>query len=329
MKSLCSEVVKGFGYKLKSYTAFRNLYICNTNLGIKVIKVVENNIPRLLFQYSVKEHLYNNGFKSLDSFHLSLENKPYYIYQDNIYVMTNWLEGRECDFNNLEDIKKAILTLGDMHKISKGLVPVEGSLLRSFDDDLPFIIKKRIREFNTMKKKINRQSHMTNFDLLFLKNYKRYEEYSLRALEWIEKVDYERIRIKVEKEKYFCHNDYTYHNLILLPAGPLYVTNFEKCKYGFPIYDLVYILKKIMKRHKWDTKIADELISLYDKKIDIKEIKNILVSLLIFPDDFWKICNRYYNSRRSWAFQSPVNKLTFIINQKENQDKFIKYVETL
>lgn len=329
MKSLCSEVVRGFGYQLKSYNAFRNLYICTTDSGIKVIKSVANKIPSLLFQHSVKEHLYQNGFKYLDRFHLSLDKTPYYAYQGNIYVMTDWLEGRECDFNHLEDIKKAISTLADMHKLSKGLVPVEGSFAKPYDEDLSFVIKKRIREFHTIKKKIKRQSHMSNFDLLFIKNYKKYEEYSQRALEWLEKMDYHQIKAKVEKEKYFYHNDYTYHNLILVPDGSLFVTHFEQCRYGLPVYDLIYILKKIMKKHKWDIKIASELLSIYTKKIDISEIKNILIGLLIFPDDFWKLCNRYYNSRKVRAFQNPVNKLSFIVNQKENQDKFIKFIETL
>lgn len=329
MKGFCSEIVKGFGYKLKSYTPFRNILICNTNHGIKVIKPVENSISKLLFQYSVKEHLYNKGFKQIDRFYISSKNMPYYIHEGTPYVMTDWVEGKECDFSNLYDIKKAISTLGDMHKVSKGMTPVEGSLIKPYEENLPFKMKKRIVEFRRIKKIINRQSHLSDFDLLFLRHYRDYEEHGLRALGWLKEIDYNAIRNKIQKEKFFCHNDYTYHNLLMLPKGHVYVTRFEHCKYGFPIYDLIYVLKKIMRKHKWDIKVADELLLLYNQKVDINDVKNVLISLLLFPDDFWKVCNRYYNSKRSWAFQSPVNKLGLIINQKENLNQFIKYVETL
>jgi hypothetical protein len=84
-----------------------------------------------------------------------------------------------------------------------------------------------------------------------------------------------------------------------------------------------------MKKHNWDITIANELLSLYMDKVNIDDEKNLLVSLLILPDDFLKVCNRYYNTRRAWASQSLLRKLNLIIEQKENVAQFIKYIESL
>ncbi|KAE9636070.1 MAG: hypothetical protein PWP07_1034 [Epulopiscium sp.] len=329
MKGLNPEIVKGFGYKLETYTHFRNSFICETNQGIKVIQAVDGDIPQLLFQHSAKEHLYQNGFKWVDRFYISENNAPYYIHEGTAYVMTDWVDGRECDFDHLEDIKKAISTLADMHKVSKGLIPLEGSRIRYDERSLPLVVQKRISELTTMKKRINRQSHMSEFDLIFLKYYKYYEELCKRSLEWLNRSNYNETKEKVKKEKCFCHNDYTYYNLLIAPSGALYVTHFEECRYGLPIYDLVSVLKKIMKKHNWDITIANELLSLYMDKVNIDDEKNLLVSLLILPDDFLKVCNRYYNTRRAWASQSLLRKLNLIIEQKENVAQFIKYIESL
>ncbi|WP_341876095.1 CotS family spore coat protein [Defluviitalea saccharophila] len=329
MKGLNPEIVRGFGYKLKAYTPFRNSFICETNQGIKVIQAMDGDIPQLLFQHSAKEHLYQNGFKWVDRFYISERNAPYYIHEGTIYVMTDWVDGRECDFDSLEDIIKAVSTLADMHKVSKGMIPVEGSRIKYDERSLPLVIKKRTNELSTMKKRINKQSRMSDFDLVFLKHYRYYEELCMRSLEWLEKSDYNAIHQKVKKEKWFYHNDYTYHNLIMVPSGDLYVTHFEECRYGLPIYDLVSVLKKIMKKHNWDIHIASKLLSLYMEKVNISEEKNILISLLILPDDFLKVCNRYYNTRRAWASQSLLRKLNLIIEQKENVAQFIDYIESL
>ncbi|WP_058485853.1 CotS family spore coat protein [Defluviitalea phaphyphila] len=329
MKELNPEILKGFGCKLKKYVPFRSSFICETDKGVKLIKPIDKEISKLLFEYSIKEHLYKNGFKYIDRYHVSDKNTPYYIYKGIVYTMTEWIDGRECDFNNLYDIKKAFLTLGEMHKVSKGLEPIEGSSIKYYNKNLRSVFEKRIGEISKIKKKINRQSHLSDFDILFLKNYKEYEELSYRALEWFNKSNYNNLVKKIDKGKYFYHNHYTYHNLIISSDENLYVTHFENCKYGFPIYDLVYILKKIMKRHEWDIKLAHELLLLYNKKIDIEEEKNLLISLLIFPHDFFKICSGYYNFKKSWVPQIFIKKLELIIKQKRNVLNFVDYIENL
>lgn len=329
MKGLNPEIVKGFGYRLKTYTPFRNSFICETNQGVKVIKAIDGDIPQLLFQHSAKEHLYEKGFKCIDRFNISDKNTPYYIHEGIVYSMTEWVEGRECDFDNIYDIIKAISTLADMHKVSKGLIPVEGSQIKFDERDFFLIINKRIKELYTVKKRITKQSNMRDFDLLFLKHYKYYEGLCIRSLEWLNKTNFIEIKIKAEREKYFYHNDYTYHNLLMVPNGSLYVTRFEKCRYGLPIYDLVSVLKRIMKKQEWDIKLAYKILSLYSEKVNISEEKNLLISLLIFPNDFLKVCNRYYNTRRTRVSQNLLKKLILIIEQKQNVAKFIEYIESL
>jgi len=329
LKELKPEIIKAFGYRLKTYTPFRNSFICKTNQGIKIIRAVNEDIPNLLFQHSAKEYLYANGFKWIDRFHISDKNAPYYIHDGVIYIMTDWVDGRECDFGNPIDIKKAISNLGYMHKKSKGMTAIEGSRIRYYGDDLPLIFRKRVKEFNTMKKKINRQSHMSDFDILFLKHHKDYEEFSLKAIEHLKKAYYSEISKEMRKSKYICHNDYTYHNLIMVSEGHLYVTHFEKCKYGLPVYDLASVLKKIMKKHGWNIQMLNELLALYNKEFTIEGMKNILISLLIFPTDFWKTCNKYYNSKRAWPSRNLIRKLNSIVEQKENLIEFIRYIDKL
>ena len=46
--------------------------------------------------------------------------------------------------------------------------------------------------------------------------------------------------------------------------------------------------------------------------------------MLAFPQKFWRVVNRYYNSRRSWSERSYVTKLQEVIDEAEPHRKFME-----
>ena len=49
-----------------------------------------------------------------------------------IYILfQNGLDGRECDFHNIEEVKLAAETLAKLHEASKGYDPPENSKLKT------------------------------------------------------------------------------------------------------------------------------------------------------------------------------------------------------
>ena len=95
------------------------------------LKKINYGPQKLLFVYGAKEHLINNGFSSIDRYYLNAEGEPYALVNEDLYTLSEWIQGRECDFYNLEEIKKAAKTLANLHQSSKGYERPENTKLKS------------------------------------------------------------------------------------------------------------------------------------------------------------------------------------------------------
>ena len=51
--------------------------------------------------------------------------------------------------------------------------------------------------------------------------------------------------------------------------------------------------------------------------------------MLQFPQKFWRVANRYYNSSKSWAQRILIDKLEEVIDEIECHRKFLDNYETI
>jgi CotS family spore coat protein len=324
VEELSQQVAEGFGFKQKSYVRGRGIFICTTDRGIKGIRQVVVNHGKILFQHGAQEHLYNNGFQQIDRFILSTQNTPFYIHDGKTYIMTEWIEGRECDFDREQELQMAVSALAYMHQASKGFIPIEGSKIRSELGRLPEQLQRRIAELARMRKLARRQSSLSRFDILFLTNYEYYYTLCGEAIKTLENSGYTQLAAQVEAEKSFCHHDYTNRSVRINHQGQAYVKDFQQCCYDIPISDLANIMKRYMRKCEWDRVKAQRVIEIYHEICPITyEEFQVLTVMLKFPHRFWRVCNRYYNSRRTWNSEILCNRLQEIIVQKEKHKIFI------
>ncbi len=324
MEELSQQVVEGFGFKQKTCVRGRGIFICTTDRGIKAIRQITVNQGKILFQHGAQEHLYHNGFQQIDRFILSAQNTPFYIHDGKTYIMMEWIEGRECDFDREQELQLAISALAYMHQASRGFVPIEGSTIRSELGKLPDQFRRRIIELGRMRKLARRQSSLSRFDILFLKNYEYYHMLCVEAIKTLERASYTQLVAQVEAERSFCHHDYTNRSVRINHQGQVYMKDFQQCCYDIPISDLANIMKRYMRRCEWDRVKAQRVIEIYHAIRPIKyEEFQVLTIMLKFPHRFWRVCNRYYNSRRTWNSEILFNRLQEIIVQKEKHKIFI------
>jgi spore coat protein I len=302
----------------------------DTGNNLKCIKKANYNIERLMFIYELKEYVAKKGFSFIDRFDIAPDDKPYIMYNNEIYVLTDWIEGRECNFDNISDAKAAVETLALLHKCLLGYVPSSGIKVRSELGNLPALLKKRSEEFLKIKKIAKKGKN--RFDYLYMENVDFFLEKSLNSLEIINSDIYRVLVDKAEKEMEFCHRDYSYHNLIINRVGNFYVLNFDFCCQEIRTHDIVSLLRKIMSECNWNVEVAINVINWYDvvSKLDKYEMK-IIYALLEYPQKFWRIANRYYNSRRTRPETGFYNKLEDVISEKKFYSDFLirfkEYIE--
>lgn len=49
--------------------------------------------------------------------------------------------------------------------------------------------------------------------------------------------------------------------------------------------------------------------------------------MLVFPEKFWKIANRYQNTRKSWMSAQNMDKLNKLIREKGERQLFLSKME--
>lgn len=317
------EIERQFNIKIESIKPNKGVYYLKCNKGDKCLKRINYGAQKLLFVYGAKEHLINNGFQNVDKFELNIDGEPYAIVNEDLYTLSRWIEGRECDFHNIEEVKVAAKTLAKLHEASKGYDPPENSKLKSDLGRWPHLMEKRIRALDKMRDMIRKKSNKSDFDLTYIKSVDFYKDLAKKALETLNNSYYFHMCEITEKEKSFCHHDFTYHNIIL-DEDSIYVIDFDYCKREVRTYDIANFIIKVLKRVEWNLDYAKAIINCYNEVSQIREEEyKIIFAYLLFPQRYWRLANRYYYNEVNWAQGTFVTKLEGIIKEKENYLAFI------
>lgn len=319
------EIERQFGIKIESLKPNKGVYILKTNIGTKCLKKIDYGVQKLYFVYGAKEHLISKGFTNLDRYCLNTEGNPYAIVNEDIYTLSSWIEGEECDFNDPEKIINATKKLGELHLMSKGYEPQENSKLKTDLGRWEHLMMKRAKGLDKMKEMGRKKGRYTDFDLIYIKNLEFYKELCKRALNILEGSKYIKLCQEAEEDKSFCHHDYTYHNIIIDKNGGYNIIDFDYCKREIRAYDISSLMTKVLKRNDWKVEYAKLIINTYNEISPITQDEiRVIYSFLIFPQRFWRLANRYYYNEVNWSLSTFDKKIGGLVEEQEKYTKFIQ-----
>lgn len=318
------EIERQFDLKIEKIKPSKGIYFLKTNKGEMCLKKVSYGIQKLIFIYGAKEHLIKNGFDNIDRFYLNVENNPYAIVNEDIYTLSQWIEGRECDFMNIDEISKASNTLANLHIASRGYEPPEHSKLKSDLERWPSVMSKRIRSFDKMRDMVRKKGIKNDVDMIYLKNYEFYKNLAKEAYALFEVSKYYDMCKIAEEEKSFCHHDYTHHNIVIDNDERFNVVDFDYCKREIKSYDIANFITKVLKKNNWNIEICKNIIESYDNVIKLSDDELFLIyGFLLFPQRFWRLSNRYFYNEmliRQTVFMNHFEKL---LNEKDEYMEFL------
>ena len=324
------EIERQFDIKIEVIKANKGVYYLKTNKGEKCLKKINYGPQKLLFVYGAKEHLINNEFNNVDRYFLNIDGEPYALVNEDLYTLSEWLEGRECDFHNIDEVKLAAKTLANMHKASKGYDPPENSKLKSDLGRWPHLMTKRIKSLDKMRDMVRKKNGKNDFDLLYLKSMEFYKDMGKKALRTLEESSYMKLCEIAEEEKSFCHHDFTYHNIILDKENQAHVIDFDYCKREIRTFDVSNFMIKVLKRVDWNIEFAKAIIDSYNDVYPLsKDEYKVLYAFLQFPQRYWRLANRYYYNEVNWGQNTFSNKIEAIINEQEKLLKFLEEFKNL
>lgn len=321
MQGMEREIAENYGLDVKNLFPYKDTFMIVTAQGRKVIKKIPFSVDRLRFVHGAKEHLASNGFDNIDRYICTLSGEPGFLYNNGCYTLTAFSEGRESNFDSDSDVKRAAVVLADMHKSSKGYSAPENSKVQDDLGKLPGFFAKRLDDIKKMKKQARKGK--SRFDQLFLQYVDYFIELGEKASQELESSDYALITEKTMKEGLFCHHDYTHHN-ILMEGEKVIVTNFDYCCYELRVYDIANFIRRKMRKCDWDISKTELIIQSYNsvEALNSEELA-VMKIILQFPQKFWRVVNRYYNSRHSWSEKSFIMRLQEVIDEVAPLNTFL------
>ena len=324
-EDVLKQLSQNYSQDLSNSIPYRDGFILNDkSLPYSIlIRKSDLSADRIMFNHLVKSHLISRNFKYTDRYIISQDGLPYTVLDNQIYILISKINGTEALFENMHDTAKAAVALASMHRASVGASYDFDAYPFSIRDlgKLPDIFKHRTNELKKFRKMAAKGKSF--FDYEYVKLAGAFIEDGERTIAEIQNSKYNEMVEQTLKLQILCHHDFTSHNVIF-NDGNTYLTGFDNCCVEIKEYDIANFIRRKMRRTGWALPDAKNIIDNYRSVFALSDCElEVLKIILRFPQKFWRIVNKYYNSRRSWCERSCLDKIHEVVTEKETLDGFL------
>lgn len=179
---------------------------------------------------------------------------------------------------------------------------------------------RRDRELRRIKKYIAFRKNKSDFELLYLQCFPEYIRQSEEVLKLLSRHQ----EIFDSHTMGVCHGDFNQHN-VLIQSGGMALIHMEHAHYGAQVADLGNFLRKSLEKHAWSETLGLEMLREYDRVHRLNKSDWLeLYCRMSYPEKFWKIANRYYQSNKVLDSGLNYEKLKKELRQNEVRRKFLE-----
>ena len=89
--------------------------------------------------------------------------------------------------------------------------------------------------------------------------------------------------------------------------------------------DLAKYTRKALEKNRWNAELGRQMLMTYQRVRPFRtgELQQLYLRLL-YPEKFWKIANRYYNSHKAWLSGRNIEKLEKVVAQEDAREQFLQ-----
>lgn len=310
--------------KFKDTDKQRAVYKINTNKGPKCLKKVYYDKHTLLFIYSTIEWLNMKGIRSPRL--LPTKSGVRFVEHSNhVFILTDWIEGRKCSYDNAFDVIISAKTLGKLHKSSYGFFPIKDSYSRVSSTDYYDSYNKHLNQLPALYEKASLIND--DFSKMFIQSYDYNLKCAKESVNTFSTLDFGKNFGDNISRFSICHLDYVNKNLIFSDEG-LYIIDFDNTKMDYPVHDIVYFLKRLLRRKHtlWNFEVFKTAINSYESVRTLSYNEHLFIlAALQFPHKYWKISKDYYGYKREQDIVSFNKQIKTLAKQEENHEIFCNH----
>lgn len=329
MRELNAGMLKDFGLNIKKYHREFGAYLCETDQGIYLVKSVDYSEREMKCAHAAKEHLKAAGMYDIDGYALYSDGQPWAMINREKIAVRRWLQGEEADPEQVQDCCRLGKALAKLHLYCQGLELPEDCPLIPRYNELPERLERQIRRVRSMGKNIRRRGRLEEFDLLFLKTMRLYEESANAAVAGLRDGCMETVAGWAAKEKMFCHGEFSNHS-VLFSGEEMLIHGFEEIRLAPPVMDLARLMEKVLRKNCWRSEGALQLLEAYENLRKLcSEEKRILYYYLLFPKRAWELAADGYGRRSQWVPALYRDKLEELIGLSEEREDALEQIKMI
>jgi CotS family spore coat protein len=105
------------------------------------------------------------------------------------------------------------------------------------------------------------------------------------------------------------HGDPAGRNFVCTEYGQVRMIDLETVRQDIPAADLAKLMRRVLKKHKWDSGVARAILERYQSILPLEpEMMPLIYTLLAFPTKFYRDLHRYYADRQDWSLRRHLHK---------------------
>jgi CotS family spore coat protein len=322
------KLFEAMGFKVKQIIPVRSVYRIVTDKGFFCLKRLKFPMEDMNFIFAALEHLKEKGFSNVFSIVKQENGDDFINFKGDKYFLTEWIDGRECDFLNPMDLDAAIEVLASLHNAAEGFDPAVCPPGRCWYGRWPENFSSRIEEMKLIKEQVLAKPEKSEIDGIYLDYVDMCIGDGEEALRILNKTGYMDISGEAARKRSFIHHDFAHHNILHTFDGRIYVVDFDYCIMDIRIHDVGSLIIRNMKKSNWDMDKALGILDSYDRRnpVSNEELK-VLAPFFLFPQDFWMISRQYYIEKKAWDEEDFVDKMNTKSEYTLMRRKFIEEYE--
>lgn len=324
MKILVTVMHK-YNFELVSAEKVRCAYKIITDDGNFCLKRMRHGRYKVKNGCILTEELFLNKFTNTAKYFRTKDGAFSVSHKKNVFYLTEWLEGSECDLTNIDEAVNCTKLLAQFHNSSNEIDNYKIHIPNNLKN-WPRIFARDLNDLEKFKRRIISKRIKNEFDVLFLENIDDFYKRGISAIDMLSKSQYYKSSKVANDKKTICHNSFYYQNIIK-KDGQYFIIDLDSIMIDLQISDLGKLIRRLMfkKAYGWDFNFAKDLIEAYNSANRIsKEDLEIMLALIIFPHKFCKLGKKRYTKQKKWSEIKYLHKLNIIISYNETQEKFFR-----
>lgn len=309
-----------FGFVVEDAAPMRSVYMLSTDKGRKILKKIDYSLDELMFIYNALNEI-RKQYPYVINFRQSITGEPYVQHRNDIYIVLDMIEGRDCLYENLIDLKNASRALARFHKAGEG-ISGDSCQAKNRLGRLEECYKSKIADLEKYKDIAAMHVNKSPFDKAFLQEVDYYLDNARDALKQLQESPYMKL---CSKGHTLCHHDLAHRNILIDNNDNVYFLDFDYSMVDIPCHDIANMINKALRHNEWSIEIADTILNSYSEEHPLSEEEmNVLVAYLMFPQEFYNVATAYYMKTRNWEEEEFLDKLMRKLSYRDDREAFLK-----